>query len=53
MNWISKVEQENENLSFARVDADTLDKLIKKTDEIPSKLSKEEEISAFIPIKSD
>jgi molecular chaperone HtpG len=30
-------------LSFARVDADTLDKLIKKSDEIPSKLSKEEE----------
>ena len=30
-------------MSFARVDADTLDKLIKKTDEIPSKLSKEEE----------
>lgn len=42
-HWISKVEQELENVSFARVDADTLDKLIKKTDEIPSKLSKEEE----------
>jgi molecular chaperone HtpG len=44
-HWISKVEQELENVSFARVDADTLDKLIKKTDEIPSKLSKEEEES--------
>ena len=42
-HWISKMEQEGENISFARVDADTLDKLIKKSDEIPSKLSKEEE----------
>ena len=42
-HWISKMEQEVENSSFARVDADTLDKLIKTTDEIPSKLSKEEE----------
>ena len=42
-HWISKLEQSNENLTFARVDADTLDKLIKKTDEIPSKLSKDEE----------
>ena len=42
-HWISKLEQSNDKMSFARVDADTLDKLIKKTDEIPSKLSKEEE----------
>lgn len=42
-HWISKMEQEHEKVSFARVDSDTLDKLIKKTDEIPSKLSKEEE----------
>jgi molecular chaperone HtpG len=42
-HWISKMEQDGGNLSFARVDADTLDKLIKKSDEIPSKLSKEEE----------
>ncbi|MGV3630342.1 MAG: molecular chaperone HtpG [Bacteroidota bacterium] len=42
-HWISKMEQEVENISFARVDADTLDKLIRKTDEVPSKLSKEEE----------
>lgn len=42
-HWISKMEQTFENISFARVDADTLDKLIKKEEEIPSKLSKEEE----------
>ncbi len=42
-HWISKLEQSNENISFARVDADSLDKLIAKTDELPSKLSKEEE----------
>ena len=42
-HWIAKLEQTVENVSFARVDADTLDKLIRKTDEIPSKLSKEEE----------
>lgn len=42
-HWIGKLEQTFENVSFARVDADTLDKLIKKTDEIPSKLSKEDE----------
>jgi len=42
-HWISKLEQSNDKMRFARVDADTLDKLIKKTDEIPSKLSKEEE----------
>ena len=42
-HWIQKMEMANENLSFARVDADTLDKLIKKTEEIPSKLTKEDE----------
>jgi len=42
-HWIAKMEQSFENIAFARVDADTLDKLIQKTDEIPSKLSKEEE----------
>ncbi|MEY4522687.1 MAG: hypothetical protein RIT10_1872 [Bacteroidota bacterium] len=42
-HWISLMEQSFENCSFARVDADTLDKLIQKTDEIPSKLSKEDE----------
>ena len=42
-HWISKMEQSLENVSFVRVDSDSLDKLIKKTDEIPSKLSKEDE----------
>lgn len=42
-HWISKMESALENVSFARVDADTLDKLIKKDEEIPSKLSKEDE----------
>jgi len=42
-HWISKAEQLFENLTFARVDADTLDKLIQKDGEIPSKLSKEDE----------
>lgn len=42
-HWISKIEQSEEKLRFSRIDADTLDKLIEKTDEIPSRLSKEEE----------
>lgn len=42
-HWIAQMEQLFENVGFARVDSDTLDKLIQKTDEIPSKLSKEEE----------
>lgn len=42
-HWIQKIEHAFENTSFARVDADTLDKLIKKDEEIPSKLSKEDE----------
>lgn len=42
-HWISKLEQTFENVTFARVDADTLDKLIKKDEELPSKLSKEDE----------
>lgn len=44
-HWISKLESQFENLSFARVDADTLDKLIKKDEEIPSKLSEKDESS--------
>jgi molecular chaperone HtpG len=39
---ITKLEQKL-NVSFARVDADTIDKLITKDEELPSKLSKEEE----------
>jgi molecular chaperone HtpG len=42
-HWIAKMEHEFENVTFSRVDADTLDKLIKKEEEIPSKLSKEDE----------
>ena len=38
-----------ENVSFVRVDSDTLDKLIKKDEELPSKLSKEDE-EALLPI---
>ncbi|MGB0934280.1 MAG: molecular chaperone HtpG [Lishizhenia sp.] len=42
-HWIGKMEQTFDNVTFARVDADTLDKLIQKDDAQPSKLSKEEE----------
>lgn len=42
-HWISKVEQTVENFSFARVDADTLDQLIKKDGELPSKLTEEQQ----------
>ncbi len=42
-HWIAKIEQLYENVTFARVDADTLDKLIQKDEEIPSLLSKEDE----------
>ena len=44
-HWIAKMEQSFENIQFARVDADSLDKLIQKTEELPSKLSKEQEES--------
>jgi molecular chaperone HtpG len=42
-HWVSKLEQTYENVTFARVDADTLDKLIQKDEEIPSKITKEDE----------
>jgi len=42
-HWISKMEQDGSELTFARVDSDTLDKLIQKSEEIPSKLTKEDE----------
>ena len=41
-HYISKLEQKHDKVSFARVDADTIDNLIKKDDEQPSKLSDEE-----------
>lgn len=46
---IGKLEQKLENTSFVRVDSDTLDNLIKKDEEIPSKLSEKEE-EALKPI---
>lgn len=39
---IQKLEADNENLTFARVDADHIDKLIKKDEEQISKLSEDE-----------
>ncbi|MCT4665575.1 MAG: molecular chaperone HtpG [Flavobacteriales bacterium] len=42
-HFIQKIETEGEKIKFARVDADTMDKLIPKTEEIPSLLSKEQE----------
>jgi molecular chaperone HtpG len=41
-HYISKAEQDY-GVSFARVDADTIDKIISKEEDIPSKLSKEQE----------
>ncbi|MCK5906801.1 MAG: molecular chaperone HtpG, partial [Flavobacteriales bacterium] len=40
---IQKIEGENPNVKFARVDADSIDKLINKDEPVVSKLSKEEE----------
>ena len=42
-HWLQKLESTFENISFTRVDSDSLDKLIKKSEDIPSKLSKEDE----------
>ena len=42
-HWIQKLEQNHEKTKFSRVDSDSLDKLIDKGEEIPSKLSKTEE----------
>jgi molecular chaperone HtpG len=42
-HWIGKLELSEENIAFSRIDSDTLDKLIQKSEEIPSKLSKEDE----------
>jgi len=42
-HWLQKLESTFENVSFTRVDADSLDKLVKKSEDIPSKLSKEDE----------
>lgn len=42
-HFIQKIETTEEKIRFTRVDADTMDNLIKKTDEIPSLLSAEQE----------
>jgi molecular chaperone HtpG len=44
-HFISKLEQMHSDVSFARVDSDSLDSLIQKEEELPSKLSKEQEES--------
>jgi len=49
---ISKLEQKIENFSFARVDADTIDKLIEKEEDLPSKLSEDEQ-KAIQPLIED
>ncbi|MEO6884329.1 MAG: molecular chaperone HtpG [Bacteroidia bacterium] len=48
-HFINFLEQKMENISFVRVDADTVDKLIQKDETIPSKLS-EEQINQLKPI---
>lgn len=40
---VGKLEQTMENTTFARVDADTIDKLIDKDEKIPNKLSEKEQ----------
>lgn len=42
-HFISQLEQKIEKSSFARIDSDTVDKLIAKDEEQPSKLTKEDE----------
>ncbi|MCW3102801.1 MAG: molecular chaperone of family [Bacteroidetes bacterium] len=42
-HYINQLESKLENTSFVRVDADTIDKLIKKEETQPSKLSEEEQ----------
>ena len=42
-HWIARLEQDMENVAFARVDADILENLINKSEEIVSKISKEDE----------
>jgi molecular chaperone HtpG len=41
-HFVNMLESELENTSFVRVDADVTDKLIKKEEELPSKLSQEQ-----------
>lgn len=54
-HYINQLESKLENTSFVRVDADTIDKLIKKEEAQPSKLSEEEQnqlkpiVEALVP----
>ncbi|TNE76288.1 MAG: molecular chaperone HtpG, partial [Bacteroidetes bacterium] len=48
-HWIQKLEMIYNDVQFARVDADTLDKLIRKEEELPSKLS-EEDKKSLLPL---
>ncbi len=41
-HFVNQLEQKLENSTFARVDADTIEKLVNKGEEVPSKLSDEE-----------
>lgn len=41
-HFVNMLENELENVSFVRVDAEVTDKLIKKDDDLPSKLSQED-----------
>ena len=52
-HMVSKLEQKEDKMSFARVDADTMDKLIEKEEEIPSKLSDEEKEKLKPAIESE
>lgn len=44
-HFIAMLEQKIENVSFARIDSDSLDKLVDKREEIPSKLDEKEQES--------
>lgn len=44
-HFINFIEQKIENTSLVRVDADTIDKLIKKDEQMPSKLTEEQQKS--------
>lgn len=54
-HFINHIEAKLENTSFVRVDADTIDKLIKKEEAMPSKLSDDEQkkiqpiVEAIVP----
>ncbi len=48
-HFVNLLESEIENNMFVRIDSDSLDNLIKKEDELPSKLS-QEEIDRLLPV---